>query len=265
MWSRLSNVFRRQKLEADLSEQVAFHLEMLTEEKRRAGLSEEEAHLAARREFGAVEQMKEHHRDARGIPILETFLRDCAYGCRMMRLNKGITATIVITLALGIGASTAVFTVANAILFRPIEIPYAERVVVLLSTNPKENTSFSVAEGVFADWRTAGMQSFELLGAAWNTSMLVSSSGQPTEVHVTRATSAMLPLMGVTAREGRLYDASAEKEGADNIVLISDGLRLRLFGRQPVLGKRITLDDRPYTIVGVVGSSVRVGYHSAPD
>ena len=265
MWHRLSNIFRRNGAEAELSEQVAFHLDMLAEEKRRAGLSDEEAQLAARREFGGVEQMKERYRDAHGIPMLETFVRDCVYGCRMMRRNAGITSTIAITLALGIGASTAVFTVANAILFRPIDIPHAERAVVLLSTNPKENTAFSVAEGVFADWRAAAMPSFELMGAAWNTSMIFSSAGQPTEVGVARATAAMLSLLGVTAREGRLYDASAERDGADDVAVVSDGFRLRTFGQTPVVGKKITLDDRAYTIIGVAPAGAQIGYHSAPD
>ena len=129
MFRRFLSLFRRGRLDRELSDEVEFHLAMLAEEKIQAGFSPEQARAVARREFGGVDQMKESYRDARGLPLLESIFGDCAHAVRMMRMNLLFSITITLTLAFGIGVTTAVFTVANAILLQPLRIPDPDRAV----------------------------------------------------------------------------------------------------------------------------------------
>ena len=259
MWRRFLSVFRRGRLDDELSSEVEFHLAMLVEEKIQRGMPPEEAMAAARREFGGVEQMKERYRDARGLPMLESVLADCAHAVRMMRLNPLLSVAITLTLALGIGATTAVFTVANTVLLRPLQIPDPDRAVVLLSTNPREGTAFSVAEGVFTDWRERA-KSLEAMAGCWDTSMILHGIGQPREITAVKATAAFFNIAGIQAKEGRLFDASAEQAGQDNVAVLDEGFWRREFGgRLEAIGGPIVLDDRPYTVIGVVPSGFALG------
>lgn len=259
MWRRLFSVWQRNKLERDLGDEMDFHLAMLVDEKIRQGLSEDEARLAARREFGGIDQAKEQYRDIRGIPALENVLSDITLGLRRFRQDAPATAVILISLALGIGAGTAVFSTANAVLLRPLQIPAADRAVVLLSTDPRAGTSFSVAEGVFLDWRNRS-RSFETIAGSWNTSMVFKGDGQPESVSVVRSTASYFDMAGLHALEGRLFDRAAEKAGKDDVALLDAGFwRTRMGGRRDVLGNQVFLDDRPYTVIGIVEPAFGLG------
>src|SRR5260370_34792948 len=135
--ARLWNIFRKQRLEQDLSTELRVHLDLLTEENIRRGMAPTEAAHAARREFGGVEQAKELYRDQRGLPFLETLMQDWRYALRMLRKNPGFTALPAVTLALGIGASTSVFSLINAVLIRTLPYKEPERLVYLWSPNPR--------------------------------------------------------------------------------------------------------------------------------
>ena len=136
LWHRMRAVFRRKLVETELDEELQFHLERQVEKYVQGGLSKEEAWRRARMEFGGVELAKEECRDARGVNFIESVLQDLRYGVRTLGKNSGFAAVAVLTLALGIGANTAVFTVVNGVLLRPMPFPEAER-LVLVSLTPR--------------------------------------------------------------------------------------------------------------------------------
>src|SRR5205085_5151644 len=137
LWHRMRAVFRRKLVETELDEELQFHLERQVEKYVQGGLSKEEAWRRARMEFGGVELAKEECRDARGVNFIESVLQDVRYGVRTLGKNPGFTAVAVLTLALGVGANTAVFTVVNGVLLRPMPFPEAER-LVLVSLTPRD-------------------------------------------------------------------------------------------------------------------------------
>src|SRR4030095_12452529 len=127
---RLRSLFQKRKLEQDLADEIQSHLEMQMEEDRRRGMNADEARYSALRKFGGVDQVKEVYRERRGLQFVETFLRDLSYGLRMLRRSPGIAAVAIFSLGLGIGANTALFSVVDAVLLKPLPVAAPEQLVV---------------------------------------------------------------------------------------------------------------------------------------
>jgi putative ABC transport system permease protein len=244
---RLANLFRGAQAEHELAREIQSHLALLEEEFERRGLSPEEAGAAARRAYGGVESAKELHRETRSFVWIEHRLKDLRYGARTLLRNPGFTLVAMLTLALGIGANTAIFSVVNAVLLRPLAYQDSDRLVTILhdGTDP-------VAVANYVDWRDQS-RSFEAMGAAdyWSANL---TGGDVTE-HVLglKVTQNLLPMLGIKPLLGRLFVPGEDRKGADHEVVLSYPLWQRRFsGDAGILGKSITLSGEAYTIVGVM-------------
>jgi len=248
VWAvRARGLFGKSRREGELEAELQSHLEAITEENIRRGMPPEEARCSARREFGGLEQTKELYREQRGLPFLETFLQDIRFGTRMLVKNPGFTIVAVLTLALGIGANAAIFSVVDAVLLRPLAYRDADRLVTILhhGDNP-------VAVANYIDWRDQS-RSFEAMGAADSWSANLSGIDSPEHILGLKVTQSLLPLLGVEPQLGRLFVAGEDQQGSEHEVILSYGLWQRRFASDSkVLGKVITLDGEPYTVLGVM-------------
>ena len=245
--ARFVNLFHGSRAESELAREIASHLALIEEDFAHRGLSPDEARRAARHAYGGVEQAKELHREARSFMRMEQLFQDVRYGGRNLLRTPGFTAVAVVTLALGIGASTAIFSVVNAVLLRPLAYKDSERLVTIL-----HNGTGPVATANYIDWRDQS-RSFEAVGAADHWSPNLTNSDPPEHLEGLKVTQNLLPLLGVQPSLGRLFVAGEDREGAEHEAILSYRFWQRRFSRDPnILGKPITLDGESYTVVGVM-------------
>jgi putative ABC transport system permease protein len=188
---------------------------------------------------------------------MQILLQDIRYGFRRFRKDPAFMAVTILTLALGIGATSAIFSVVNGVLLRPLPFPHSDRVVLLME-HTKSFPRFSVSYQNFVDWR-AQAQSFESVGAVRNAIVTLSGAGEPERLPAQMATANLFGTLGVNVTEGRTFSAEEDRAGGQNVVLISDSLWQRRFGgTKDVIGRSLTLDDKPYTIIGVLPRNYQV-------
>ena len=250
---RLRALFRKAQMERELEEELRFHLEKEVEQNMARGMNAEEARLAARRSFGGVERVKEESRDLRRVRFLEELGQDLRYGARMLVKNPGFTAIAIIALALGIGANTAIFSVVNAVLLRPLDYEDPDRLVTVLENNWQKGwTRFAVAPGNFAEWREQN-QVFEQMAAYTGSSFILVGEGDPEQLQGTRASANLFALLGVKPALGRDFLPEEDQPGRERVVVVSHRLWQRRFGADPgLVGKPLTLNGHSYTVVGVM-------------
>src|ERR1035438_5567524 len=191
---RLRTQFRKKKLDQELSEEVAFHIEQETQENIAAGMSAEEARYAALRKFGGIDQVKEECRDAWGVRFIDTLLQDVRFGLRMMAKKLGFTAAAVITLALGIGMNTAMFSVIDGVLLRPLPYPEPERIVqvAIVSKGQGNWTSFSAKQ---FDFWNAHSEPFQQLAAMTSVGFNLVGGIRPERVRALRVSTGYFPVL----------------------------------------------------------------------
>ena len=249
---------RRDRLDRELAAELESHLAMQIDDNVRAGMTAEEAHRQAILKLGGVAQAEEIYRDRRGIPVLENLVRDLLFGVRMLRRNPGFTAVAVLTLGLGIGANTAIFSVVNAVLLRPLPFPRSADLVMVWATNARTGSMEDVTSYPdFEDWR-AQSGSFERLAAFTTRGMTLSGIDQAEEVEAVQATPGFFETLGVAPALGRSFRPEEGDEGAPRVAVLSDGAWKRHFGgRADVLGKTVRANDETWTVVGVMPPGFR--------
>jgi len=242
--------------EDELEDEFRFHLEMQVGENLRRGMTPTEARRQAVLLFGGVEGHKEASRDLRPGRALEDVARDVRYGARSLRKQPGFTAAVVLTLALGIGANTAIFSVVNALMLRPLPFLDPERLVWVEEVS-RENTRAPLGAH-FLDWAERS-QTLERIAAYSGASMTLTGEGEAERIEVGQISSGFLPLLGVQPLPpGRNMSASEDKPGGDRIALLSHTLwQQRYRGDPDIVGRGITLNDASYTVIGVLPESFR--------
>jgi predicted permease len=243
--------FGRKSWEQDLSEELRDHIERQTAANIAAGMTSAEARRQAVMQFGAVEGVKEDCREQRRGFWLETLWADARYAFRMLRRNPGFTAVAILTLALGIGANTAIFSVVNGVLLNPLPFPHAEQLVTLSESKPNFATG-SISYPNFRDWQKNN-RTFSSMAIARTYSFGLTGSGEAEQLRAEFVSSDFFPLLGVNPVIGRTFASGEDQMGAAPVALISAGFWKRKFGASPeIVGKPITLDGKDYTIVGVL-------------
>jgi putative ABC transport system permease protein len=253
--ARLRGLFGGRRADRDLDDEIETHLRLLTERYVRQGMSEDEAAWAARRQFGNVTLLKEDHREMRGIRFIEALVQDLKYGLRMLRKNPGFTFVAVLTLALGIGANTAIFSVVNAVLIRSLPFSEADRLVTIWETHP-DIPQVGPAFPDFEDWRaqSQSFQEMEVYSFRRYGNALLTGHAEPVQVHGALTSARFFAMLSARPIIGRVFLPEEEKRGADQVVILSRSLWLRHFaGAKDVIGKSIQLNGNSFTIVGVIG------------
>jgi predicted permease len=249
--SRCAALFRRRNLDEDLDAELSSHIEFAVEENMKRGMSAQEARTRALREFGGVTQTKEAYRLQQGIPFLEAVLIDVRYGLRQLRKSPAFAATAILTLALGIGGMTAVFSVVEAVLLRPLPFKDSGQLISLHEWVREDPHDFNVtAPDVLIFQRESKAFSGEggYVGAAYD----VTGAGAPFHAAAERVSASVFPVLGIDPFLGRTF-SQEEDTNAAPVTVISYSLWREKFQSDPgVLGKTIDLDRRPYTIIGVM-------------
>ncbi|MBI2812744.1 MAG: ABC transporter permease [Opitutae bacterium] len=243
---------QRSRLETEMAAEMEHHIELQTELNLKAGMTPAEARAEARRQFGNAASIQERAREVRHWVWLEDFRRDLEQAARSLRQSPGFTATAVVTLALGIGANAAIFSVVNAVLLRPLAYPQPEQLMHLLENNlPRKVTEFSVSYPNYADWK-ARSRSWAGLCATRDDSVNLLTAGDPERLVALRFTADFPATFGLRPALGRGFLPQEDVKGAAPVAMLSVGLWRRLYHADPeVLGRKLTLDGVPHTVVGV--------------
>jgi putative ABC transport system permease protein len=263
---RLRALFRRKSMEAALDEEVRSHLRMAAQERMEEGETGEQARASAVREFGNIVLMKEVTRGMWGWGWLETLRQDLRYGLRMLRKNPGFTAVAVLTLALGIGANTAVFSLVDTILLRPLAYRNPAELASVSETVPQMggDTEVGVAAAEYLDYRDRN-RSFVQTGAYEAAGFNLTGEGNPLRVNAAAVTASVFQLLGVPPRLGRVFTAEEERFGGAPVAVLSYSLWQRHYGADAgILGKTIKLDEKPYLVVGIMPPSFQFPSDGAP-
>jgi len=257
LFSRVVALFRGGKLDADLDEELRAHLELATEENLRRGLSREDARRTALCEFGGVTQIKERYRSERGIGWMEALGQDLRFAARMLCKSPGFTTIVVLTLALGIGGNTAIFSIVNGVLLNPLPFPHPDQLVALHESKPNfQNGSISYSN--FLDWRKdnrtfAGMA----LERAYSLSM--TGRGDAEQLDAEFLSDGYFAVLGVRPILGREFTPGDEQLGSAPVAMIGEGLWRRKFDASPnVLGQPVTLDGKNFSIIGVIPATLKL-------
>jgi predicted permease len=258
MFARLWNLLRYRRLDREMDAELSHHLESLEAEHRARGLSPEAARLAARRDFGSLSRTQEAHREQRGLPPLETLTRDVRLSLRSMRRTPVVTLAVLATLAIGIGANTAIFSVINGVLIKPLPYPDADRLISVSLASPVMR--IADLESAPYLYLTSRDQSRTLEGVGlWNLQAVnVTGHEEPERIMALRVTADILPVLGVEPLMGRYFARTDDEPGRRLTAVLMYGYWQRRFGGDPsVLGQTVTVDGAAHDIIAVMPQRFR--------
>jgi putative ABC transport system permease protein len=250
---RVLGLARRTRMERRLDDEMRFHLDMLTEQHVRAGLSPTDARRAALAAFGGMERFKDDTRDEYRSRLLDELVLDVRFALRVIRRNPGFGIAAALTFALGIGASTAIFGVVHGVLLRPLPYADPDRLVVLWERSPTSGNDHNVASVPnFEAWRER-TRSFERMAGLVPLPATISGAPSPERVMGAEVSPGYFELLGVAPALGRTFAATEEHNGGADVVVLSDGFWRSHFGAdRTVVGRTLPIDGRPHTIIGVM-------------
>lgn len=255
----LKKLFSRRRLYGDLSEEIREHLEEKIEKLVRNGMSKKDAESVARREFGNVTLVEEDSRDVWRWHLIENFLSDIRYGMRALSHNPGFSIVAILTLALGIGANTAIFSVVYAALIRPLPYSQPDRLITLSEVRPQEGQSAQSNSLIwvssypdYLDW-TKQSKSFQSLAGFSGDAFTLYGAGEPELVFAAQATINFFSTLGVKPFLGRDFAAGEDIAAGPKVAILTYGCWMRRFGGDlHILGRSIRLDDKSVSIIGVL-------------
>ena len=253
------DLFRRRRREEELDEEVQAHLQMAVQERMEQGETAEQARTSAVREFGNVTLVKEVTRDMWGFRWLQTLRQDLRYGLRQLKRNPGFAAVAVITLALGVGANTAIFSIVNAVFLRPLPFPHADRIYIVDRVDNHVGGS-SISFPIFLAWQKREERFFDRFALlAWWGDATLTGAGASERVPLTGASTDLFSVLGVHPEIGRDFLPDEGRPGGPNVVILSHGLWRSRFGAdRNILGRTIAIDGEPHAIVGVLPRDFQV-------
>lgn len=248
----------RERKEEDLERELRAHLDLEAEGRREDGLEPEEARYAARRAFGNATLVKETIRDMSGWTLFEQFGQDLRYGARLLRRSPAFSIVAILTLALGIGANTAIFSVVNAVLLRPLPFPEPDRLVRLWESQPAKGYHGNVVNPFnFLTWRER-TRSFQSMAAISGSTSNITGEGEPLAIDGMRVSPEFFSVLGVAPFLGRAFTAEDGIPGRDSSVILGYGFwQSRYAGDRNIVGRKITVNGEPCSVVGVLPA----GFH----
>jgi putative ABC transport system permease protein len=251
--TRLHSLLRRDAIIKDIDEELRLHIELETETNIERGMSPEVARQAAHKSFGHLDYIRGLAYDIRGGGMLETLWQDLQYGLRMLVKKPGFAAVAIVTLALGIGASTAIFSAVNPILLESLPYPHADRLVAILEMNGDGSRN----PGTFGMYRglVERTHSFDAMAVFKGWQPTMTGVDEPERFEGQRVSAGYFRVLSVSPALGRDFQAGDDRLNGPDVAIISDGLWRRRFGGDgSIIGRQVTLDDKPYTVIGVTPS-----------
>jgi predicted permease len=259
-FSRLGGLFGKQRHDRELAAEMESHLQLHIEDNLRAGMSPAQARREAIMKLGGVEQTKENYRERRGLPLLEVFFQDLRFGVRMLRKNPGVTAIVVLTLALGVGANTAIFGLVNGLLLQRLPVPAAEQIAALvIQSGDSSLGALGFSYPQFVEFREQTAPICEVFGSATAWRLNFTAEGHSDTLTMGGVSSNYFSALGVKPALGRLVlPGEGEHPGEPAILVLSYSFWQRRFGGDPqVIGKQARVGGKPATIVGVMEKEFR--------
>ena len=253
LFHRVRALFARDRLDRELDEEMRQHLERLVAQFRREGLDQTEARRRARIEFGAVHTLREEARDARGLRFLEELSRDLRYGVRTLCKAPGFSAAAILTLALGIGATTAIFAVVNGVILKPLPFEDQDELVGVRLTSSSGTVAVGgITAGQYFTYRDES-RLFEDIGSYTPARVSVTGLAEPAELSAARVTAGILPLLRIQPTIGRRFTEEDDSPGAPQTIMLSDAYWHRQFGADPgIVGRTLRVNGTPRVIIGVL-------------